>query len=164
MGAAPKTFLAPQQAVTAQFRKLAKAIGQIYATMSDAISGKYPTWKPNGLPIYPIIVTLDNWNLFTPMIQGELDNLVKEELNRRGIGCSILSDYRYTVCCIREFEAAIQVMHSNGIHEVMKGITDPSKAGWLFSVYLTSEFSESTSQTRALFPEERERFLSGVLT
>jgi hypothetical protein len=162
MGAAAKTFLARREAVTTQFKKLAKAIGQTYAALADALAGKYPNWKPDGRPVHPLIVTLDNWNLFTEVVEGELDQLVLAELDKRGLDRAVLQSHRYVVCCAQEFEAAIQVIDQLGIHHVLKDITDGANMGWLLKGHLNSAFSDALSKTRPLFPEERDNFLASV--
>jgi len=162
MGNAAKVYLAPQDAVTNQFKKLAKAIGQVYATLRDATEGQYPSWKPNGKPVHPVIVTMDNWNLFTHTVQGLLDDLVGKELDRRGIERTILQTNRYVVCCANDFEMAIQVMHEVGINAVMKDMTTGDKVGWLFGGHLRSAFPNSLEKVVPLFPEERSTFLANI--
>lgn len=159
MGVAAKTFLAPEEVVTREFKKMAKAIGQLYATLAEALKGEYPLWKNIGQPVYPLIVSMDNWNLFTHMVQGELDKLVIEELDRRGVDKALLETNRFTVCSIDEFEVAIQVMRQVGICQFIKGMTVGDKVGWLFSGYLRSEFSTELAKTIPLFPDEREKIL-----
>jgi hypothetical protein len=160
MGAAAKTYLAREEAVTTQFKKLAKAIGQTYAALSDALQGRYPSWKPDGRPVHPLIVTLDNWNLFTHIIEGPLDQLVRAELDRRGLDRALLQTHRYIVACAQEFEAVIQVIDEVGVHTVMKDMTDGS--GWLFKGHLNSAFPEALHRAGPLFPEEREGFLANI--
>lgn len=155
MGRAAKKYLAPDAAVTTQLAKLAKAIGQVYATLSDALAGQYPHWKPNGKPVHPVLVTLDNWNLFTHTTHGDLNALVYTELDRRKINRSIISDHQYVVCSANEFEVAIQVMHQVGIQPVIEPLSKGEKVGWLFSGHLRQSFSKELLTVGALFPEER---------
>lgn len=162
MGKAIKECLAPDETATAQLKKLAKAIGQIYATVTDALAGKYPSWKPNGKPVYPLIVTLDNWNLFTHLVREQLEELVVEDCKRRGVDPAIMKQHQYVVCCSNEFEQAIQVMHEAGIHEVMKDLVGSDRPGWLFSSHLRSSFGKELEKAKPLFPEERDRMLASV--
>lgn len=132
MGWAAKEYLAPEAVVMTQLRKLAKAVGQVYATLSDALAGAYLSWKPDGKPVHPLIVTLDNWNLFTHTTPGNLSALVEEELDRRGIDRTLLDTHRYVVCNASELESAIQVMQLAGVQSVMAPLTTGDKIGWLF--------------------------------
>lgn len=161
MGKAAKELLAPADPVTAQFAKLAKAIGQVYTTLTDAKQGKYPGWKPDGRPIIPLIVTLDDWCLFTHHANHDLDEQVFAELDRRGVARDIVKEHQYVVCASNELESAIQVMHEVGIHEVMRELTEGSRIGWLFWGHLQSGFSDELRRVRPLFPEEKESFWPG---
>lgn len=155
MGRAAKEYLAPDAAVTTQLRKLAKSIGQAYATLSDALAGQYPHWKPNGRPVHPILVTLDNWNLFTHTTHGDLATLVRTELDRRGIDHSIIAAHQYVVCSAQEFEVAIQVMHQVSIQTVIEPLTRGERVGWQFSGHLRQSFAKELMGVTPLFPEER---------
>lgn len=159
MGRATKEYLAPDAAVTTQLRKLAKAIGQVYATLSDALNGMYPHWKPNGKSVHPILVTLDNWNLFTHNTHGDLATLVRSELDRRGIDHSIIAAHQYVVCSANEFEVAIQVMHRVSIQAVIEPLTKGEKVGWQFSGHLRQSFAKELMRVAPLFPEERKSLL-----
>lgn len=157
MAKAPKEVLAPAASVTTELEKLAKGIGKVYATLSDALAGQYPHWKPNGKPVHPLIVTLDNWNLFTHSIESILSGLVFAELDRRGIDRKIVEEHHYVVCSSNELEGGIQIMNEVGIHTVMDGLTSGPKVGWLFSGHLRESFSDELSRVALLFPDERER-------
>jgi hypothetical protein len=159
MGRAAKEFLAPDAAVTIQLRKLAKAIGQVYATLRDALAGAYPHWQPNGRAVHPLLVTLDNWNLFTHTTHGELFDLVRAELDRRGIDHAIVAEHQYVICSANELEVAIQVMHQIGIHPVIEPLTREEKLGWQFSGHLRQSFARELTSVVPLFPEERRSLL-----
>lgn len=159
LGKAVKECLAPDATVTAQLRKLAKAIGQVYATLAEALAGRYPNWKPNGKPVHPLIVTLDNWNLFSHDAQGVLGGLVEEEFLRRKLDLKLIQEHQYVVCCANELETAIQVMHAAGIQPVMQELTTGQKVGWLLSSHLRADFPTELASVKPLFPEERRSFL-----
>lgn len=159
MARAAKENLAPDAAVSTQLQKLAKAIGQIYATLRDALAGEYSHWKPNGKPVHPLLVTLDNWNLFTHTTQGELFALVRAELDRRGIDRAIIAEHQYVICSANEFEVGIQVMHQVGIDAVIKPLTQDEKLGWQFSGHLRQSFATELKSVVPLFPEERRSLL-----
>lgn len=159
MGRATKEVLAPDDAITNQLKKLAKAIGQVYATLRDALNQAYPKWKPYGKPVYPIIVTFDNWAISANKMASDFAGLVENELARRDIELTILSDHPYVVCNANEFEAAIQVMHQVGIQAVMEPLTCGERIGWLFSGHLQQAFSRELGLVEALFPEEIQNYL-----
>jgi hypothetical protein len=145
---------ASAEPIERELKKLAKAIGQLYATVAEALNGSYPHWQPSGKPVYPIVVTLDNWNLLSHTLQGAVRACVEEEFSRRGLDVELLNKYPYAVCWIRELEISIQVMHSIGIATLMEGITKGEKAGYMMDPYIRTEFPTEFSQTVALFPTE----------
>jgi hypothetical protein len=148
---AAKASLAP---IERELRKLARAIAQLYSTLSDALNGSYPHWKSSSGPIYPLLVTLDNWNLFTHTIRGAVLGMIEEEFKARGLNLGLLDAHPFAVCSIRELEMAIQVMHATSIDVVMSGVTKGEKAGYMFGPYLHAEFATELSKVRPLFPEE----------
>lgn len=154
-----RSKLAPIEPIDREFRKLARAVAQTYASLEIALRGEYPHWKPSEKPVYPMIVTMDNWNLFTHITMGMLREMVTEELNRRGVDLTLVDRHPYTTCWARELEMGIQVMHELGIDGVLRGITR-DKLGYLFSGYLQSEFSDAVQRTRPLFPDEPEGMLA----
>lgn len=154
MAKAAKEFLAPEAAVMKELKKLAKAVGQLYAAISDARQGSYPHWTYGGQAIYPMIATLDDWSLFHHQDGGEINNLVRQELVERGLDPSLVDTNRYLVCSADEFEIVIQVMHSVGIDKFMSGITKGDKVGWLIDGYVRDEFRNELNHVKPLFPND----------
>jgi hypothetical protein len=150
---AGRSELAPTTATEREFAKLAKAIGQLYASLSIALAGGYPHWRPGEKPVFAMIVTMDNWNLFTDSALRTLREMVSAELAKRGVGPAILHTHPFTVCVAREIEIGIQVMHEVSIAQVMAGITG-EKLGYQFHSYLQEGFKENVARTGALFPDE----------
>jgi hypothetical protein len=83
-----------------------------------------------------------------------VNKLVGEELSRRGIPPELRERCPYSICFVREFEYAIQVMHEVGIDIVLKGLQRPDKLGWQMTGYLRAEFLKELKRTRALFPQD----------
>lgn len=126
---------------------------------SNALSSQYSHWKPNGKPVHPLLVTLDNWNLFTHTTHGDLNTLVLADLDRRKIDRSIITDHQYVVRSANEFGGAIEVMHQVAIQPVMEPLSRGEKVGWLFSGHLRQGFSKELQSVVPLFPEERRSLL-----
>ena len=57
-----------------------------------------------------MVVTMDNWNLFTHVTMGVLRGMITEELSRKGIDAVIIDGHPYTIVWGRELEMGIQVM------------------------------------------------------
>jgi hypothetical protein len=158
-----RTKLIPTETARGLMRRLAAAIGQTYATMSDALAGNYPHWKPTGKPAYPVVVTLDNWNLLSHVTHGTLQSLVEEELLERGLDLGLLQAHPFAVWHVQEFESGVQVMFEVGIETVMNGLASPDKGGWLFSSYLRAEFPDALANARNLFPDEHRKLIPASL-
>jgi hypothetical protein len=155
LGKLARSKMAPAPETEREYKKLAKAIAQIYQTLKDALDGQYPNWSLSSTPVYPIIVTMDDWNLFTSFTQGIVNDLARDEMTRRGVDPAFLNSHPYKLCHIREFEQAIQVMSHASISKVMSGIHSKERLGWQMSGYLNTDFPEEIKLSKSLFPEDR---------
>lgn len=160
---AGKSELAPTPGIDREHRKLAKAIAQIYLSLGLAIDGKYPHWSSNGQPIVPMLVTLDDWKLFTHVVQDSIDSIVEQELAASGGDVKLVKTYPYIVCCAAELEQGIQVMRNQGFHNVLKGLLAGDRRGWLISSYLADQFPDEMAEVQPLFQMEIDRMLQSVL-
>ena len=158
-----RSKMAPAPETEREYKKLAKAIAQIYQTLEDALHGHYPNWSLSDNPVYPLIVTMDDWNLFTSVTQGLIDELARDEMTKRGVDPRFLGSHPYKICHIREFEQAIQVMSHASIAKVMGGIQSKERLGWQMSGYLNTDFPQEIKLSRSLFPEDRKLIMPPVL-
>jgi hypothetical protein len=115
---------------------------------------RYPHWKPDGRPVHPLLVTMDNWNLFTHTTHGELFDLVRADLDRRGIDHAIVAEHQYVICSANEFELAIQVMQQIGLHAIIGPLNREEKLGWQISGHLRQSFARELTLVVPLFPKE----------
>jgi hypothetical protein len=163
LGKLARSKMAPAPETDQEYRKLAKAIGQTYQTLYDAINGLYPNWTPSKRTVYPIIVTMDDWNLFSHVTQAAINEMAGSEMEKRGIDPALLKSHPYKVCHIREFERAIQVMVKVGIDPVMKGIHATERLGWQMGGYLNTDFPTEMKAYRSLFPQDRVKIMPAKL-
>lgn len=154
LGNIARERMGPLPSIDDQYRKMAKAIGQIYATLRDALAGCYPHWKPDGKPVYPLLVTMDDWNLFTHTAQGDLARLVKEEVAARGIDEKLLGQCPFAIAAIGEFESAAQVIAMRDIASVMEGVVRGPKAGYQLRGYLFADFPDEMRRVVPKFTEK----------
>lgn len=118
---------------------MATAIVQHYQNIQRALDGK-TRWQPDGRPIYPVILTLEDWFIFSPRITETLKTHVVRLLGKRGVSERVLTEIPYTVASAHEFEVAIQIVAQVGVHRLMK------------------EKTSSEEQRLSLLPFIRERF------
>lgn len=88
---------------------MASAIAQLYKNILDALSG-LTRWVPDRRPIYPIVLTLDDWFMFSPPIQETLDNHVRRRLADAEIEEKMIEEMPYTIASAHEFEIASQII------------------------------------------------------
>ena len=138
---------------------MADAISQHYKNIRDALDGK-TRWKPDALPIFPIILTLEDWFIFSPQVDQMLMKHLARKLAEANIPNQILDEMPYTIASVHEFELGIQVVAQLGIFQVMNKKTSGDQRRWSFQPFLSSEFKEQMKNVnRYLFEDEWETLI-----
>lgn len=144
-------------AVSADVDVLAGAIVQLYKNIEDALQ-EHTHWKPNGLPIYPLVVTLEDWYLFGPALSGMLRKLVLEKLQAQRLSPEILESMPYTVMSSSEFEQTGSVMAKVGIGAFFSNKHRPEYRDWLPQDYAKELFLDAWKESsRRLFADDWKR-------
>jgi hypothetical protein len=120
---------------------MAKAVVQHYRNIHDALEGK-TKWVPDGLPVFPLVLTLEDWLIFSPQVDEVLNNEVRALMAKVGVPARFLEDMPYTIASVHEFEIAGQIIAQVGIFEVTWGKTEGKRRRWSLLPFLCSEFSE----------------------
>ena len=150
-----KKVLADSTVLNADLDKMSEFIVQAYKGIVDATAGRYAHWQPTGKPIYPIVVTLEDWYAFTPEIICAIDNNVTKRLRERGIDPNIIEHLPYTIASVDDFEVAIQVIAMNDIESVMSKKTDKQHRMWSMQPFTSGEFKTESKKVRyQLFPSD----------
>ena len=118
---------------------LAQSVVQNYKNILEALSG-VTKWPVRDVPNFSIILTLEDWFLFSPTVQDDLERLVRAKLNEAALNESILSTIPYTITSIAEMETAAQVIASVGISQIMTKKIDEKYRRWSLLPYLRDEF------------------------
>jgi hypothetical protein len=151
---AAKMAIASTEVLDEDLDKMASFVVQIYKTLADAQNGLYPNWKPSDRPLYPIVLTLEDWYVFGERIVSQIDLRVVKKLADVGLHEDLLRRYPYTICTVAAFERAVQVMADAGIRAVMNAKTFGEQRMWELHSLLVSSFGEAFKNTRRnLFPE-----------
>ena len=133
---------------------MAQAVVQHYQNVDRCLQ-RLTRWKPNGLPHYLIILTLDDWYFFSPRVQEMLKKHVLHLLDEAGIGREILDTTPYTIASASEFEIISQVINQIGIRPVMEAVITPERRGWTLLPIATNMFPEQLAKIdRLLFRAE----------
>jgi hypothetical protein len=128
-------------ALDKDLKTMASAIVQHYQNILRARDGK-TKWVPDNLPIYPIILTLEDWFIFSPRVSEKLNVHIKRLLEEHTISESVLTDMPFTVSSAQEFETAVQVIAKVGIDAVMSKKTAVERWNWSLFPFLTENFGE----------------------
>ena len=132
---------------------MAKAIVQHYGNIRRALEGR-THWIPDHRPVYPVVLTLEDWHVFTPRVMEILKARVGQLSAEAGIPATMLEEMPWTVASSFEFEAASQVMASVGIGKVMAAKTATDHRDWSLLPFVTSIFREEIANVNwRLFPE-----------
>jgi hypothetical protein len=138
--------------------KMAGFIVQIYKTLFDAINGRYGHWLPQqDKPLYPVIVTLEEWFAFGDKIFPAIDEIARRKLAELRMSPAIVDTYPYTICSAEDFELVAQIMQSTGIHSVMSKKTVGEHLFWPLYSFLGTVFKDELAQVRkrdSLFVED----------
>lgn len=102
------------EALDESLDELAKAVVQLYKNIDDATRG-LSKWVPNGLPIYPLVVTYENWYLFTPQVIEYLLESVRRRLDEAQLPREWTESMPFVVASSSEFEEAGQDIANFGI-------------------------------------------------
>jgi hypothetical protein len=133
--------------------KLVEIVAQTYKTLADGLAGRYEHWKPSQRPIYPVIVTLEEWYYFGPTTAQMTDARLREVFAQRRLDAALLDTFPFTICSISDFERLMSLVAIKGVDAVMKEKVTPKRRMWLVHGALLDAFHEDFASTRtSLFP------------
>lgn len=133
--------LTDEDALEADLDAIASAIVQTYKNIRDVIEG-LTEWAPGSLPIYPMVVTLEEWYLFNPRLQEKLNEKVNILLLGAKLSASLLTDMPYTVASAREFEFVVQIIARIGVAGLMRDKTKADANTCALLPYLQTKLPE----------------------
>lgn len=142
---------------------MATAVVQHYRNIRDALDGK-TKWVSNGLPVYPLVLTLEDWFIFSPRVDEMLHTHVVRLLADAGIPEQVLEEMPYTIASAHEFEIASQVMAQVSISAVMAKKTTGGERRWSLLPFINNNFSEEMRRVNwRLFADDWARLLPETL-
>jgi hypothetical protein len=136
---------------------MATAIVQHYQNILRALEGK-TAWEPDALPVYPLLLTLEDWFIFSPQVQDMLMEQVKRMLAEHRIADELLEQMPFTVASAHEFEIASQIFAQTGIALPMSKKASPESRMWSLVPFLSRHFPDKVQKVNwLLFEEDWER-------
>ena len=109
---------------------MADAIVQLYANIDDARKHTLNV-EQKKLPIFPLIIMLEDWLLFSPSTKKYIDDAVRNKLIEKNILESVMTESPYTIMSSREFEIVSNVIQEAGIFEFFSKKNNEKYANWM---------------------------------
>lgn len=133
---------------------MATAIVQHYRNILDALSSK-TNWQRDGKPIYPLVLTLENWFLFTPRVDELLRDHIWRRLDEANIARDVLTKMPFTIASAEEFEVASQLIARKGIAPLMSSKTSDERGKWSLMPFLLTDYQDELAGVSwSLFEDE----------
>lgn len=142
-------------------RELAKAVYQNYRNIQEAMDG-CTDWSPDGLPIYNIVATLEDWILFSPMTQQRLAAYVLEWLREKGLDPTIVERIPYSICCVYELEELVFAWCDRSVQGVMAARHGGEHDRWMIGPYLRANFENVRQRAHELLTTESEMMFAEI--
>lgn len=159
-----KTEIRSTEALESELDKLATFIVQLYKAIADYRGGHYPHVSyRSGKPVYPLVLTLEEWYSFGPRIQTALEQRVTAHLEDMNLPHEWLAEMPYSTCSLATFEKLVQVIDIRPIADVLgRKTTDPQFRGWLLDGFLSHAFVAESRAAGNLFPETLDELTAGI--
>lgn len=129
--------------------EMAKDIVKLYLNINDAVKGA-SKWVPNGLPVYPMIVTYEDWYLMWPMAFDRLLEFVKRRLEAKHLPTSWVEAMPFFFTSIAELEIAGQDINHLGIERYCSAAKLRPNRHFQLSALAHEEFPDVTKLRRRL--------------
>ncbi|MFM0694706.1 hypothetical protein PQQ64_20795 [Paraburkholderia graminis] len=133
---------------------LADAVAQHYRNIRDAKQG-LSNWVPDELPIYPVIMTYEDWRIFSPHVVHRLHHLVDDRLKRLDLS-DLVQVAPFVVSSIADFEAAGQAISRIGIAKFFSVRVQTPYRHFSLKDVAAQSFPEIRIMYKRLFPKSDE--------
>lgn len=157
-----KLALSDTEALDADLDKMASFVVQAYKTLVDALSGHYDHWEPNGRPVFPVVVTLEEWYSIGDKIISEIDKRVLKKLGESGLDIELLREYPYSICSIKDFEYSAFVMAQTAIAEYMQLKSDEEHRYWAHGTFCSHHYGQVMANRPELFEDAWNELVPGL--
>ena len=125
-----------------ELEKLAEFAVQIYRTLADALDGKYLHWTPSERPIFPLVVTLEDWYVFGHAIAAEIDAHLRSAFKDKGLDQGMLERFPLRICSVAEFEDLVSIIARKDVLSVMNEVVSAKRRLWLLHAALNDAFHD----------------------
>lgn len=118
---------------------LAEAVVQNFKNIGNALDGK-TSWTNDGLPVFSMILTLEDWFIFSPRVHELLENKIRWLAAQEGLDENEVVKFPYTIASANEFEVACQVIAQVSIGPLMEKKLERDTSWWSLFPFLTHAY------------------------
>lgn len=134
--------------------RLAAMIVQNYQNIAHALAG-LTTWRPNLMPVYNLVVTLEDFIAFGAVVAPPVRAKVLDGLKRKGLPAQLIDEVPYSLVSAHEFEGICAVLREFSASEIFKEKNSGECSEWLFSTFCTQpRYLDAWGQSRRLHADE----------
>ncbi|MDP2206097.1 MAG: integrase arm-type DNA-binding domain-containing protein [Alphaproteobacteria bacterium] len=135
-------FLLSDEELLKDLSVVAEGVVQNYKNILDAQKGK-TNWRDNNLPIYSFIVTLEDWQIFSPIMQEKICELVVEKMEFLGIPTDLVQVIPYLICSSEEFELFCCAARFHSFQDILRPyMSETNYERWLLRSYLFKNYKK----------------------
>lgn len=120
---------------------LAEAVLQNYRNIDRSIRRPDASFGTDAR-VFSIVVTLEDWLLFSPITTQMLDEMVTDGLRDAGFSTDLRERAPYLIFGAESFQHAVAALVSHSMPEVLGGLQAPKCEGWVPSTYLQKFFAD----------------------
>jgi len=128
---------------------LAEAVVQTYKNIRNANQGEI-AWRPKCSKIFPMVVTLEDWYLFSPHITKMLEDRIVHGLTDQSIDAAVLETMPFMIVSANELELGAQVIAQASIAAVLSKAASSNRRFWALHGILAEDFPEELRRTQAV--------------
>lgn len=137
---------------------LSKAIVQLYKNIAHIRVPGRTYWIPRNYNFYPVIVTLEDWFLFSPIIWKDLKLLVNEHLAEAGLPLDLVETMPYTVVSSDECEQMLLAIGQESVSGIMGGKIKLECREVMMKAYLAQHHRDALNEVRGAYDGKFDRF------
>lgn len=141
--------------------EMAGAVVQNYRNIQEALDG-HTAWTPNDLPIYNIVVTLEDWILFSPVTHQRLDERIRARLATGALDQLLPARIPYCVCCAHEIEELVFAWAESSVQAVMSEKHDGERDRWLLGAFLHNNYPGTHQRAHELLTPEADAIFEEI--
>lgn len=145
-----------------ELEHLAEAVVQNYQNIMRIVASEF-SGRIGDRRLYCVVVTLEDWILFSPLAHSIIKGSVEKRLISSGLSQSLIAEIPYHVISSSTLQHCVASLKSTSISDVFSGIDNPKYDGWSFDSYLHAAFPGTKGQFVGGFGSEFEKLFDDFI-